>query len=215
MVIPEGLKLWGWRGFSLAVDGILGNSKPPSGKDGTSGGGSKAVSSSGAVPISVEARIHPEGNGYKAAVIKGIEISEIKGHNVGNTNARNKGAIQGNDKEVNAIGDICLQFKLMLGRSGKWEVEEALVVDHKPVYVRPNQVPLERPVFKQNPTHIKSGVIRHQHKGPSKPKPIWRPVTPLAASSGLVNKPDPQDSSRLPQESTETAGTAGTHKGHG
>lgn len=88
-------------------------------------------------------------------------------------------------------------------------------MDHKPVQARPKQVTKDRPAFNQNPTHKKPVVVRHQQKGRTKPKPIWRPVIPSAAPSGLVHKPDPQDSSRLNQESPEITGTAGTQENHG
>jgi hypothetical protein len=220
VIIPEGQELWGWRGFSLAIEGLFGNSKPASGKAGTSSGGSKVVSSTRVVPISAKGQLPPKGNGYKSAVINGIAIPEIKGFNLGNISARNKGHIQGNNKEVNAIGDIRLQFKICIGPSGKWEVEEAKIVDHEPVrQARPSHVPLtknvERPGSTQSQAQVQPGASRHCQQGFTKPKTFWRPVTPSAVTSGLVNGPDPQaHSSPKSQKLLETDGTHERH-GHG
>jgi hypothetical protein len=70
---------------------------------------------------------------------------------------RYKGDILGNNARNNGTGELCVQFKLQLSPSGRWEVTESKVLDQEVAKI--GLVSKTRPNVE---TH--KGMLGHKHK---------------------------------------------------
>jgi hypothetical protein len=132
------------------MNGILGKTQPAMGGAGPSKGGR-------AVPATTTVGKTQEGNSYKSAIIKGIDIPITKGYDYGNHNVRYKGDILGNNARNNGTGELCVQFKLQLSPSGRWEVTESKVLDQEVA-----KIGLVITTWPNVETH--KGMLGHRHK---------------------------------------------------
>ena len=194
IAIQEGHDKWGWRGFSLAINGLLGYTKPATTQPGTLQGLSRPPSPRnddcstklGKAPIPQQSSLS-----FKGVVTNGNKIP------VKSVSDNHQGDVTKISKEVNtrgSIAQIVLQLNLVYGPTGEWEVHQAQIMN--------SSTGAQANTAKQNPSHPKQTAPpqkvvdpvrpKHTHKEAHKaPTQVWRARSLKSGNSSREPSPSP------------------------
>jgi hypothetical protein len=193
IVIPEGHDKWGWRGFSLALNGLLGYTKPATNQSGTSRGLSRPPSPRNDDRHTKfgKAQIPPQSSlSFKGAVTNGNKIL------VKSVNDYYQGSVT-ISKEVNPRGSIqlVLQLSLVTGPTGEWEVHQAQVI--KPSTEAHSNIPKPNTSHPKHPAQPRKPVdpVRPKNKykeAQKAPTQVWRARSLQSGQSSREASPSPK-----------------------
>jgi hypothetical protein len=203
VVIPEGHDRWGWRGFNLALNGVMGKSQPAANQASTSRGLSRPTTSengNGEVKKG-EPQLGPQVSlSFKNAIMSDRIFTENNGIQRDTSNKRD---LRETSKPRASQVELMLKINLFLGPSGNWEVSEAKIIDPSV-----GAQPIIQPVAQQSHQGAKAKQQVHHgahhveaqktHGSKIPPKREWRPRSISSTQTSREPSPSAQTSREPP-----------------
>ena len=202
VVISEGHDRWGWKGFSLALNGVMGKSQPGANQASTSRGLSRPPTSENGNGEAKKGKsqLGPQSSfSFKSAVMNDTIFTKNNGTQWDTSNKRDHRDTSKVNPRAPQV-ELMLKINLFLGPSGNWEVSEAKIIDPS-VRAQPlihpgaQQIIHQGAKAKQQVHHEAHHVEAHKtHGSKIPPKHEWRPRSISSAQTSREPSPSAQTS---------------------